>query len=151
MKIAARHLIAGFVLLAMATASSAQAWAQAPAKPLKDELVGHWQLVSVTVNGGAPYGSAPMGSMFLDAGGHFAVIVITGGAARSISYFGTYAVNAAAQTLTLHVEASSGGSGVSAAGRDETRLISLNGDELITQSQAPKGPGGVKLTWKKAD
>lgn len=152
MQIASRQLIAGLALVVTATMSWApSSWGQAPAKPLKDQLVGHWQLLSVAVNGAAPYGTDPKGTMFLDAVGHFSVIVITGGAARSISYFGTYTVNDAAQTMTLHIEASAGGSGVSAAGRDQTRLISLSGDELITQNQTAKGPGGVKLTWKKAD
>ena len=70
--------------------------AQTPAKSLKEQIIGHWQLVSVTVNDTTPYGANPQGSMFLDAGGHISVIVISAGGARNTSYFGTYTVDDAA-------------------------------------------------------
>lgn len=153
MKIAARGLAVGASVMLLALVSiAAPVRAQAPAKSLKDQLIGHWQLVSVTIDTRTPYGASPTGTMFLDAAGHFATIIISAGNARNIAYFGTYTVNDAANTLTIHIEGNSGGLGVNAAGRDETRLITLRGDELMVQSTAPSGgPGNVTLTWKQAN
>jgi hypothetical protein len=125
---------------------------QAQTASLKDQVVGHWQLVSVTINGIAPYGTNPQGSMFIDAGGHFAVIVVSSGNARNVSYFGTYTINNADGTMTMHIEANAEGGGFNAAGRDMSRHIALNGDELTLQSETPSGmPGRVVMTWKKAN
>ena len=137
----------------MALASLAKAsLAQAPTKSLKDQVVGHWQLVSVTVNDTASYGANPQGSMFVDAGGHFSVIVISSGDATSIAYFGTFVLNDADKSGTGHIEGVVGGSGTGVPEHDEKRSLSLNGDELTVQSQMPSGAlGSVKLTWKRAD
>lgn len=146
MKITGRGMAAGvssfIILLALMTTSFAQ----------NSLLAGHWQLVSVSINGTLPYGASPQGSMFLDAAGHFSVIVITNGSARNIAYFGTYKLDDGDKSLTMRIEASSGGSGANNAGREEKRLITLEGDELIVQSQTPSGaPGPVKITWKRAN
>ena len=90
MKIKARSIaacVASLIILALASID-ATLFAQTPTKSLKDQLVGHWQLVSVSVNNTTPYGANPQGSMFFDAGGHYSVIVVTAGKARNVSYFG---------------------------------------------------------------
>src|SRR6202043_182274 len=110
----------------------ATSFAQTPAQSLKDRLVGHWQLVSVSVNNAEPYGASPQGSMFLDAGGHYSVIVITGGAAKSISYFGTYIVNDAEGSMTMHIDASSL---ANAVGREEARFVAFSDGELVVANQ----------------
>lgn len=90
--------------------------------------------------------------MFLDPGGHFAVIVVSNGKARGVAYFGTYTINEANKTMTMHIDANVGGGGIDAAGRDETRHIELSGNDLILQNETPSGaPGKLALTWKKAD
>ena len=152
----ARGIWFGLLLvLGLAVAPATHTLAQSPAQPLKERLVGHWQLVSVTVNGAMPYGANPPGSMFIDAGGHFSVIVISAGEARSIAYFGTYAADDGDKTVTVHIDGSTGGSGQSAAGRDFKRLVAFNGDELVVSSVAPAAagvvPGGLNLTWKRAN
>jgi hypothetical protein len=81
--------------------------AQAPAKSLKEQLVGSWQLISVQLNHTEAYGQNPQGFMSIDAGGHIAVIVLSNGEARNISYFGTYTVDDADSSMTLHVNGSS--------------------------------------------
>lgn len=125
--------------------------AQTAAKPLKQQLVGHWQLVSVTVGEQTPYGAAPQGSMFLDADGHVSVIVISDGGARNISYFGTYTVDDAAKSMTIHVDGSSGGNG-NASGRSFKRRVQLQGNELVLANDAPaNAPGIIKQTWKQAN
>ena len=150
MKITARAIRAGVPLL-FGLALLSPASAQPAAKSLKDQIIGHWQLVSVTVNGGTPYGAAPQGSMFLDAGGHLSVIVISDGAARNIAYFGTYTVDDADKTVSVHIDGSSGGSG-SANGRTLKRTVQVQGNELVVANQTQAGaPGGVKLTWKQAN
>ncbi len=98
----------------------------------QDQLVGHWRLVSISIGDAQPYGANPQGSMFLDAGGHYSVIVVTGGGASSISYFGTYTVDDADGSMTMHIDASSR---AGAAGRDEKRLVTLSGDELIVENR----------------
>jgi hypothetical protein len=153
MKFKAHNMIASLSLLAalltavLATASLAQA----PDKSLKDALAGHWQLVSVTANERTPYGTDPHGSMFFDAAGHFSIIVISSGNARSVAYFGSYTVNDADKLMTLHIEDSVGGGSPNAAGRDLKRSVTLNGDELTIQNQPSAAiPGNIKLTWKRA-
>jgi hypothetical protein len=151
MKILPRGIPATMSLLLMLALASiaTTAFAQAPTKSLKDQLVGHWQLVSVTFNGTSPYGATPQGSMFLDGGGHYSVIVITAGQARNVAYFGTYTVNDADSSITMHVDASSG---VNVAGRDEQRVVSFSGDQLTVATQKAGGPlGPIKLTWKQAN
>jgi Lipocalin-like domain len=127
----------------------AAAPATAQTKSLKDQLSGHWRLVSVSVNETTPYGAKPQGSMFLDAAGHYSVILITNGGARSIGYFGTYTVDEADHAMTMHIEASTH---AGAAGTDLKRLLTFNGDELTVASAQPRGVlGGVKAIWRRAD
>jgi hypothetical protein len=152
MRIAARGVTLSlclFVILAMtflATPSSARK------KSLKDALVGHWQLVSVSVNGRTPYGANPHGSLFLDDAGHFSVIVVSDGNARSLAYFGTYTINSAAKSIEIHIEDSAGGGTPNAAGRELKRLFKLSGDELSVQNELATGDAGdVTVTWKRAN
>jgi hypothetical protein len=134
-------------LLALA-AIGAPSLAQTPGKSVKDQLVGHWQLVSITINGTMPYGDNPQGSMFIDAAGNYSVIVITDGKARSIAYFGTYTVDDADSSMTMHIQ---GNSRPNTDGRDQKRIVSFSGDEMVQTNPAPAGPrAAVKVTWKRA-
>jgi hypothetical protein len=151
MKTTARGLCCCALLL-MSLLLGPIAVAQSTAQSLQTKLVGHWQLVSVSVNGGQPYGASPQGSMFIDAAGHFSVIVISGGGARSIAYFGTYTVSEADSSMTMHIDGSTGGGGESAQGRALKRLVALNGNALTVSNAMPSGaPGGIRLTWNRAD
>jgi len=149
MRITARRV--GVCLLLLGLALMSPVLAQSAPKPFRDQIVGHWQLVSVTVGERTPYGTSPQGSMFLDASGHLSVIVISDGDARNVSYFGTYTVDDAAKSMTIHVDGSSGGTG-SAAGRSFKRVLQLQGNELVMANEAPAGaPGVIKQTWKQAN
>ena len=144
MKTIARH---GAALLAACSIASA-AFAQA-GPTLASRLVGHWSLVSVAIGGQQSYGAAPQGSMFFDAGGHYAVVIASAGRAGSIAYFGGYKVDEAASAVTLHIDA---GSRPTATGRDERRIAALNGDQLtLTNGGSPHGLGSVALVWKRAE
>jgi hypothetical protein len=144
--IAAFRLLLVTLLLAFAGAALAQ-----PAKSLKEQLVGHWQLVSVSVNDSAEaYGDNPQGSLFADAAGHYSVIVLSTGGAQSISAFGTYTVDEADSSVTLHIDATNL---TEAVGHDEKRFVALNGDVLTATNQRGGGPpiGLVKMVWKRAN
>ena len=150
MKIDARG-IGACVLLLLGLGFGPPVLAQSAAKSLKDQIVGHWQLVSVTIDGGTPYGTAPQGSMFLDADGHLSVIVISDGAARNIAYFGTYTVDDASKSISIHIDGSSGGVG-NASGRTFKRLVQVQGNEMVLANQTPTGAlGPLEQTWKLAN
>lgn len=145
----ARGVAACLASLALLAAVAAPSFAQTPAKPLKDQLAGHWRLVSISIGDAQPYWPHPQGSMFFDAGGDYSVIVVSDGGARSISYFGAYTANDADGTLTMHIDASSH---AGAAGRDEKRLVTVSGDQLTVENrQAAGSPGSIKLTWQRAN
>jgi hypothetical protein len=139
-------LVSSLIVLAL-TSIATTSLAQTPEKSVKDRLIGHWQLVSVTINDTAPYGANPQGSMFFDAEGNYSVIVLSGGNARNISYFGTYTVSDAESTVTLHI---AGSSRTNADGRDQKRLVTFSGDDLITSTPTSPGRrGSIKLTWTR--
>jgi len=148
MNVKVRGMVACVSSLMILASIAAMAVAQTPGKSLKDQVVGHWQLASVSIGGNDPYGDKPQGSMFLDAGGHYSVIVLGGGQENTIAYFGTYTINDADSTMTLHID---GSSRPNADGRDLKRIVTFNGDELITDTPPSAGrPGTVKLTWKRS-
>jgi hypothetical protein len=152
MRITARDVTASLSLFVMLATMVCTTPSAAQEKSLKDALVGHWQLISVSVNGRTPYGANPQGSMFLDAAGHFSVIVISDGNARSLAYFGTYTTNDADKSVAIHIEDSAGGGTPNAAGRDLKRLVTLSGDELAVENELATGaPGAIKVTWKRAN
>jgi hypothetical protein len=142
MKALIRATVAG-LLFAVALPMAA---AQAQASSLKDQLAGQWQLVSISINDAAPYGASPTGSMLFDAGGHYSIIVLTDGGARNIAYYGTYTVDEAGKTVTLHV---TGSTRAKADGRDQKHVMTVTGDQLV--DDRPLGrKGSVKMTWKRA-
>ncbi len=117
------------------------------AEPIGSTLVGHWQLESIDVSGNAPYGAKPQGSMLLDANGHYSVIVISDGGAPSMAYFGSYAVDKLTNMVIFHID---NATQASAIGRDEKRLVSISGGELVQQSLPAPGRPVLKVTWKRS-
>ena len=57
---------------------------------------------------------------------------------RHLSYYGTYTVDVAAQTVTHHVE---GGSNVGMVGTDQVRSFVFEGNDRIVS------PGSAHLAW----
>jgi hypothetical protein len=141
----ARNVAVAAVLLALL--APVPSLAQTTPPSLKDQLVGNWQLVSVTINDMEPYGANPQGAMMLDATGHYAIIVLSSGNATNIAYYGTYTLDDAAKTMTLHID---GSTRPRADGRDQKRLITLSGDQLVQETQEG-GKAAIKLTWKRAN
>jgi Lipocalin-like domain len=141
-------MMSSLMTLALAS-TAATTFAQTPAKSISDQLVGHWQLVSVVMNGDTSYGANPHGSMFFDAAGHYAAIVLSDGRDRSISYFGTYAVSNADNSVIFHVD---GSSLVGADGKNQKLLITFSGDEMIqATAPTPIPVGDLKVTWKRSN
>jgi hypothetical protein len=118
---------------------------QAQGSSLKDQLVGQWQLVSISINDAAPYGDKPTGSMLLDAGGHYSIIVLTDGGARNIAYYGTYSVDEASKAATMHV---AGSTRSKADGRDQKHTMTVNGNQLVDERMLGRN-GSVKMTWQR--
>jgi hypothetical protein len=151
MKISARGIAAFHVfLVALLLAVAGAALAQMPSKSLKEQLVGHWRLASISLNDSTEsYGDNPQGSMFADAAGHYSVIVISTGGARNVSLFGTYTVDDADGSVTLHIDATNI---TDAVGRDVKRFVAVNGDQLTVTSKRSAGPvGPLTMLWKRAN
>jgi hypothetical protein len=146
----------------LALALSAGAAAAQPAKGLKDQIVGTWNFVvaEVTAPDGrksVPFGETPKGILIFTADGRFAQIHVAGDVPkiasnnrltgtseeyaaimrRSLSVFGTYAVDEASKTVTYNI--------VSATfpnweGEAQTRTIDkLTDDEFVNTNPGVAG------------
>ena len=138
------------------------------AKVSKRQLVGSWSLVSnTTANSSAPPFGANDGFAVFESNGRFSLSLVradlpkfasnnraTGTADEnkavvqgSIAYFGTYSVNAADGSMTLHIERSSFPNW---DGTDQQRTItSLTAQELKYTNSAASTGGSAELTWKR--
>ena len=139
----------------------------------KDRLVGTWTYESVVVErtGGAkvaPFGPDPKGFITLSADGRYSLQLIrpdipkiaskdrlSGTAEENravaqgvLSQFGTYSVNEAEGTLTLHVETSSF---PNENGTDHERIItSISADKLQWTNPTPTTPGIAYSALRRA-
>jgi Lipocalin-like domain len=139
----------------------------------KDRLVGTWTYESVVVERTdgtrvAPFGPDPKGFITLSADGRYSLQLIrpdipkiaskdrlSGTAEENravaqgvVSQFGTYSVNEAEGTLTLHVETSSF---PNENGTDHERIItSISADKLQWTNPTPTTPGIVYSTLRRA-
>jgi hypothetical protein len=134
-----------------------------PAAP--SGLVGTWQLLAVdnVLADGTRvhiYGPNPQGLLVIDPTGHYSVQIMSGGRPKFASndkakgtpdeyratvvgsncHYGTYQINDAAQSLTLHVE---GATFANWEGTDLTWPFTINGDQLtiIVPHPTTGGPG----------
>jgi hypothetical protein len=131
MKLTARHIATFAVAASLIGLLLLAAPGIAQTASIKDRLVGNWQLVSVTINDNQPYGKNPTGTLFVDADGRFSVIVISAGTASNMAYFGTYLVDDADSTVTLHID---GGINANATGRTYKRAVAINGGQLTVNT-----------------
>jgi hypothetical protein len=149
-------------LLALAVSVGA-ATAQ-PASGLKDQIVGTWNFVvaEVTAPDGKksfPFGETPKGILIFTADGRFAQIHVAGDVPRiasnnrltgtpeeyaeimrrSLSVFGTYAVDEAKKTITYNIVSSSFPNW---QGETQTRVIDkLTTDEFVNTTNVAGGRG----------
>jgi hypothetical protein len=143
-------------------------------KPIKEQIVGAWTLVTVTAerpdgSKAEPFGNNPKGIIIFTADGHFSLLQSRADVPKlaendrakatpeeakavvssSIAYFGTYSVNEAEKTLSVKIEASTFAN--LTGGPEQKRLVtSLTADELKFTN--PRTPAGVTLqtAWKRA-
>lgn len=141
---------------------------------LLDSLHGSWSLAAVTGERAdgthfEPFGPAPKGIIIFAPDGHFSLFQSTGAVppvaagdrakataeearaivGAAIAYYGTYALDEAAKTLSVRIEASTLANLV--GGPPQTRLVTvLTADELRFTN--PRTPAGVTLltVWKRA-
>src|SRR5580704_13235710 len=143
-------------------------------KPLTEQLVGNWTLVSsdqIRPDGSKlkQFGNNPTGVNVFDANGRFFVLIasadnskiasndpnkktpeeVGGLIPESIAYYGTYLVSAEEKVVILHLEASTFPNMV---GTDQERIItSLTADELRYSNPAAMPGGQVHQVWKRAE
>ena len=146
--------------------------APAPAKSMKEAIVGTWSLLiddAVKPDGTHTpnFGPNPIGMAMFGADGHFSVTIVRAGrpkfasnnrttgtaeenkaaVAGSIAYFGTYTVNDADKLLLMHLEGSTYPNWV---GTDQKRTLELSADEMKFINQNPSmGQGTVTVSWKR--
>jgi len=141
----------------------------------EQQLVGTWILVSVQnvrEDGSrfSPVGSNPKGILIYDATGHMSVQIMGSERARfaagnflegtaeenkaavhgTISYYGTYSVDATTHTVTHHIERSLFPNW---DGTNQARTFKLLGDELTLTTPPVDFPGGSSVghvVWKRA-
>jgi hypothetical protein len=143
-------------------------------KPLKDQLAGAWMHVSTKYKfpdgkTADTMGPNARGIMILDPSGHMAFLNMRASLPKfaskdrtkgtpeehkaivegSYAYFGTYTVNEADHSFTVHVE---GSTFPNFDGIDQKRSVTLAGDELrYTNPVATVGQGVVvEAVWKRA-
>lgn len=134
-------------------------------------IEGTWGLISETVQHGdqvaEPLGSSPLGTMMLDRGGRFALIISRRGIpiiaankrdagtpeenkailAGTLAFFGSYKVSIPDGLLTVHVEASTFPNWI---GSDQKRYFTLAGDEMTWVNRSPAVSGETaKLVWRR--
>jgi hypothetical protein len=137
-----------------------------------DQLIGTWILVSheASYPDGSkrlPYGPNPNGTAIFDPGGRFIISVMRSdrpkfaknlpwlgsaeenktAAEGTMTYFGTYSVNEAERTISIHIEASSFPNW---NGADQTRGFAIAGDQLTLTVRALPTGGGAEVIWKRA-
>ena len=117
-------------------------------KSLKEQIQGPWSLAScnsTTAKGekSPQCANNPRGIMILAGNGNYALAVFAGGrkdanSPGAAASFGTWSVNEADKTLTIHFV---GALNPANEGTDLKLNISLNGEELKTTGDGLPGPG----------
>jgi hypothetical protein len=145
---------------------------QVAAQTTATDLVGTWKLVSITIERDGKktdfYGPNPQGQVIFDPNDRFSDIITRSDVPKfasnnreagtpeenkaavqgSIAFFGTYAVDESAKTLTLHIETCSFPNW---NGIDQKRTFDISGDELhITNPTSSTGTGANQQVWKRA-
>jgi lipocalin-like protein len=143
-------------------------------RPLKEQLVGTWTLVSweqTNTDGSKSqqFGASPKGIAFFDTAGHYIISVMRSERANyaidnfgqlaqitaeegrataqgTITYFGTYSVSEADRIISIHVE---GSSFPNWNGTNLERLVEITQDQLKLTVRPPRG-GSVDVLWKRA-
>ena len=144
------------VVLVCGLVMSGTAWAQP--KSLKDQVLGSWNVVSISEDYGGgkvnqyPFGQNLKGAYDFDPNGRVMFMAIGDdlppdparkpqvSARMAVAWFGTYTVNDAANTVTFTAERAT----IPAFdGHPRTASVTVNGDQMIVKSSPVKGPQGT--------
>ena len=165
-----RMLVALFAAALWTNAALAQ-----PAKTMREQLVGTWNLViaEITAADGKktlPFGDKPKGQIIFTADGHFSQVHVSSGLPRiasnnrlagtdadnkaivqgTLSLFGTYSVDEEKKTLTFNIVASTF---PNQEGASQTRTIDkLTADEFVNTNRgaARDGPAAAANYYTRA-
>ena len=165
-----RVLVAILVAVLWTNAAAAQ-----PAKTMREQLVGTWNLViaEITAADGKktlPFGDKPKGQLIFTADGHFSQVHVSSGLPKiagnnrlngtdadnraimqgTLSLFGTYSVDEEKKTLTFNIVASTY---PNQEGTTQTRTIDkLNQDEFVNTNRgaARDGPAAAANFYRRA-
>jgi hypothetical protein len=159
-------------ILFFATATLSFGDALAQGQTLKQQLIGTWTLISndnVAANGSRRqiFGPHPKGILILDASGRYAQIQVnpdrpkfkgktrldgtpeenTAVVRATATHFGTWSVNEADKSLTVHQEMNifPNDDGV-----DNKRSIALTGDDMKMFNPTPSSGGAAESKWRRA-
>jgi len=144
----------------------------APASAQVDQnLIGAWNIVSITYQQGdkttEPYGSSIKGTQVFGADGRFAIVVTRGDLPKvasnnretatpeesqkivhgSIAYFGSYTTNAADKSVTVNIE---GATFPNWVGTSQKRSYVITGDEMKLFNPTASGGGSATVLMKRA-
>jgi hypothetical protein len=172
MKTTQKVLWAGLVSFALLALPAGQSRAQQDSGPLAKQLIGTWIVVAVVVerpDGSRfdSYGPDPKGLLIFDATGRYVSAVMRSGRPKFAAntriggtaeenqaalegiqvHLGTYTVNEAERTVTLHVE---GAAYPNLEGTDQKRTVILAGDELKWSFPGTSGRGIAHNVWRRA-
>ena len=168
-----RHAIGIFFITALLLSDAppvGNAFAQA--KPLKDQLVGAWSLVSFDSFASAGTKVASMeggnlkGRLILTGDGLLSIQIISeipklaskdrlkttaaedkAVAHGVLSFFGTYTVDESDKTISFLIERSTFPNQVT--GKGAKRVVTLNGSEMRFDNPGRTAGGNVLITWKR--
>lgn len=165
-----RHLVAWPAIAALSIILSSGT-VVAQQKPLALQLVGSWTPVvieNVRPDGSRayPYSSTPKGILIFTGDGHFSLHVLKPGIPHyasnnrsqgtaeenkatvqgGIHFFGTYTVHTSDDSFTLHI---AGSSFPNYNGFDQTRKVSISGDEMKLALATVSAGGGANQVWKR--
>ena len=167
-----RNTLGFSAIIAFALAVASSSTFGQPAKPIKDQLVGAWSLVSFVSEDekGAMVppvvGPEMQGQLIFTSNGRYSFQVVTkfqklasndrmkttaeenkAIAQGSFSYYGSYSVDEPKKTIILKIERSSFPNQIDTSG---TRVItSLTADELKYDNPARLAGGKTHLAWKR--
>ena len=160
--------LTGIVLLLNVLLSESNAATQSAGDQFRGSS---WKIISGSVERGGKRirWTAPrlQGFLMFDAGDHFLIVIMRSGLPKSapnpgqtgtdgektpilqknIACFGTYSINDADHTISVHIE---GSTFPKWTGTDQQRRFTLAGDELKwTNAPASGGAGTAELVWKR--
>lgn len=160
------------VPLMIAGAICAAGFARAQQSAAQASVVGTWMLVSETAHQGdktsEPLGPHPIGSIMLDQGGRFMLLIARPGLpkfaankrdagtpeenktvlAGLLAFIGTYSVSETDHVLILRAEASTFPNWV---GGEQKRSLTIAGDEMKWTNRTPAiGAEVVEVVWRRA-